>query len=194
MIRIPIDPPYADIKTLLLQVVAEASRCRTIFLHNLLMSTVVGAATDIAAIELLFTSLLVQAQTALADTARRAPAGSRPRSQSFRSAFLAAYTDRIAERLEEINQAVFAEAANEKGSGFLPVLRSQSDVIDQWIFDRFGELVSSPIRRSYNGAGWASGRVAANNAQLSFGEVDLRDHASPAAAEAPATLFSELMP
>ena len=47
--------------------------------------------SDLAAVELLFTSLLVQAQTAL----MRAPGSSR----SYRSSFLFAYAARIGERL-----------------------------------------------------------------------------------------------
>ena len=55
------------------------------------MSAVVGFAADVAATEVLFTSLLVQAQTAMQAAAATAPAGARTRSRSFRSAFLVAY-------------------------------------------------------------------------------------------------------
>jgi len=168
-IRIPIDAPYVEPKSLLLQTVASAGRCRTVFLPLVSMSTVVGYPADIAAVELLFTSLLVQAQTAMTDAAKRAPAGSRPRSQSFRAAFLAGYTNRIGARLREINDAVYAQVEAEQGSAFLPVLRSRSIAIDDFIADRYGKLVSSAVRRGYDAAGWASGTVAADNAQLASG-------------------------
>lgn len=169
-IRVPIDPPYVDPKSLLLQTVAEAGRCRTVFMPEVLLSTVVGYPSDIAAVELLFTSLLVQAQTAMTDAAKRARAGSRPRSQAFRSAFLAGYTARIGARLREINDAVYAEVEAERGPGFLPVLRDRSEAIDDFVTDRFGELASAPVRRQFDAAGWASGTVAADNARLSTGE------------------------
>lgn len=170
-VRVPIDAPYADVKSLLLQTVAEHTRCRAVFLSSVAMSTVVGFPADVAGVEMLFTSLLVQAQTALGDAARNAPAGTRTRSQSYRSAFLLAYTTRIGDRLGEINDAVFAEAEAEQGSAFLPVLRSQSDAVDDFMAARFGEMVTSPVRAGYDAAGWAGGRVAADNAQLNFGDL-----------------------
>ncbi|KAA0232140.1 MAG: DUF2786 domain-containing protein [Actinobacteria bacterium] len=170
-LRIPVDPPYVDAKSLLLQTVAESGRCRAVFHTKLAMSTVVGFPADVAAVELLFTSLLVQAQSALAEAARRAPAGTRTRSQPYRSAFLLSYTERIGDRLREINEAVFAEVESEHGSSFLPVLRSRSATIDDYMQEKFGELASSRVRGGYDAAGWAGGRVAADNAQLRFGDL-----------------------
>ncbi len=175
-IRVPIDAPYADAKSLLLQTVAEQGRCRSVFHLKLALSTVVGFPLDVAAAEVLFTSLLLQAQTAMAAAAKRAPAGTRTRSQSYRSAFLVAYTDRVGDRLRASNEAVFAEVEAEQGGAFLPVLRSRSAAVDDFLSERFGETVSSPVRGGYDAAGWAGGRVAADNAQLSFG--DLTDQAA----------------
>jgi hypothetical protein len=171
MIRLPIDAPYADAKSFLLQTVAEVGRCRAVFIGQVAMSSVVGFVSDLSAVELLFTSLLVQAQTALADAAKRARAGTRTRSQSYRSAFLLAYTDRIGDRLREINEEVFAEVEAEQGPAFLPVLRSRSATVDDYLTERFGELTSSRVRGGYDAAGWAGGRTAADNAQLNFGNL-----------------------
>ncbi len=60
-IRIAIDEPYLRAKSLLLHVVAESSRCRSVFLTAFAMSSVTGFADDLDATETLFTSLLVQA-------------------------------------------------------------------------------------------------------------------------------------
>ncbi len=170
-IRVPIDAPYVDAKALLLQTVASAGRCRTVLIAEVALSTVIGFADDVAAVELLFTSLLVQAQSALAEAARRAPAGTRTRSQSYRQSFLTAFTHRIGQRLEEINAAVYAEVAAERGGDFLPVLRSRAEVVDDYLEERFGTLRSMRTRRSYDGAGWASGQAAADKARLTSGEV-----------------------
>ena len=78
-----IDAPYGDAKALLLQTLAEQTRCRTVFHAALAMSSVIGYPTDLKAVELLFTSLLVQAQRALAEasvSARPARAPDRRRS------------------------------------------------------------------------------------------------------------------
>ena len=170
-VRIPIDPPYVDAKSLLLQTVATAGRCRSVFHGGLAMSTVVGFPADLAATELLFTSLLVQAQSALEEAAAHAPPGTRVRSTSYRSAFLLAYAQRIGERLEEVNDAVFAAAESESGPSFLPVLRSRSDAVDDFMDERFGTLQQSQVRGGYDAAGWAGGTRAADNAALTSGAL-----------------------
>ncbi|MGE0140939.1 MAG: DUF2786 domain-containing protein [Ilumatobacteraceae bacterium] len=170
-VRIAIDEPYVDAKSLLLQVVAEASRCRALFHTRFAFSSVIGFATDVAATELLYTSLLLQAQMGLAAAARSAVAGSRPRSRSFRSAFLVAYANRIGQRLEEINHATIAEAEHTSGRSVLPVLRDRQSAIDDLVAERYGALTSSRVRRGYDAAGWASGRQAADHAQLNLGQL-----------------------
>ncbi|MEZ5179016.1 MAG: DUF2786 domain-containing protein [Acidimicrobiales bacterium] len=114
VVRLPVDSPYADAKSLLLQFVAEANRCRAIAHGGLGLSAVIGLADDVAATELLFTSLLLQAQGALAAAAKTAPPGTRVRSQSYRSAFLLAYAQRIGDRLDEANRAVLRATAEEE--------------------------------------------------------------------------------
>lgn len=178
MIRVAVDPPYADAKSLLLQTVASATRCQAVFNHRISASNVVGFPDDLTAAEILFTSLLVQAQHALAEAGRAAPAGSRPRSQAFRSAFLLAYTQRIGERLDEINAHVFGVAEGDSAR-FLPVLRSQQDAISDFIADRFGDLVSSSVRGGYSPSGWSSGRLAADQARLAAGDLDPAAKALP---------------
>jgi hypothetical protein len=135
-VRVPIDRPYADAKSLLLAVVARAGRSRSVFHRGLDLSTIVGFAADVAACEMLFTSLLLQAQHALARAAGGASAGGRTRRKSYRSAFLFAYAHRIGDRLEEINQlagpgsrrsaAAFCSAAFPVRSGWTPTSTNSS--------------------------------------------------------------------
>ena len=63
--RLPVDNPYESPKASLLQMIASANRCRTVWYKQLGMSTVIGFPADMDAVELLFTSLLVQANTAM---------------------------------------------------------------------------------------------------------------------------------
>ena len=58
VIRVPIDSPYSTAKARLLAVVASTSRCRTVELHGFGLAEVIGMPSDLAAVELLFTSLL----------------------------------------------------------------------------------------------------------------------------------------
>jgi len=88
-IRLPIDDPYADIKSLLLDRVAKHSRCKAVFHPSYALSTVVGFRSDVAATEMLFTSLLVQAQTALqAEAATSGPGGAPGADRSARRSCL----------------------------------------------------------------------------------------------------------
>jgi hypothetical protein len=175
--RVPIDPPYADAKSFLLQTLAETGRCRAVFMPRVLMSTVVGYPDDVEAVETLFTSLLVQAQHALNEAARLAPSGARTRSQSYRSAFLLAYTNRIGERLRQAIDHTVQEMTRETGRDLLPVLADRSSDVAGYVTDRFGDLVSSAVRGGYDRAGWVGGQLAADRARLTFGEIDDRgDH------------------
>jgi len=175
-IRIPIDEPYVSGKSLLLQIVAEASRCRAVFHPGFAMSSIVGFAGDLAATETLFTALLIQAQVAMRAASSSAPAGTRSRSRSFRSSFLLAYAHRIAERLAEINARVMADAEAEIGASLLPVLASRSSVVDESVGETFGRLRSTPSRREIDPAGWSSGRSAADRARLN--RADLTESAA----------------
>ena len=177
-VRLPVDAPYVDAKSLLLQIVASATRCRSVFHADLGLSTVVGFPDDVAAVELLFTSLLLQAQRALAEAAAGARAGTRQRGTSFRSAFLLAYAQRIGQRLEEVNQAVYAEAERAEGPAFLPALRSREAAVDDAVEERFGELTSSRVRGGYDGLGWASGTAAADRARLNSGDLEAEPEAA----------------
>jgi hypothetical protein len=170
-VRIPIDDPYIDAKSLLLQCVAESTRCRSVFHPDYALASVIGFATDVAATEMLFTSLLVQAQSALQGAATAAPPGAHARSRSFRSAFLVAYAHRIGERLAEINAEVISAAEVETSRSILPVLASRSAAVDSSVDEMFGSLRESAVTGGHDAAGWASGTRAADRARLSAGEL-----------------------
>ena len=63
--RIAVDNPYEAPKASLLQTVAQANRCRVVWSKELGLVTVIGFPADLDAVELLFTSLLVQANSAM---------------------------------------------------------------------------------------------------------------------------------
>lgn len=170
--RLPVDEPYVDAKSLLLQIVAEHSRCRAVFHDRYAMSSVIGFASDVAATEVLFTSLLVQSQVAMQAEALAAGPGARVRSRSFRSSFLLAYAHRIDERLAAVNESVEAEADTERGGALLPVLAARSDAVDDAVEDIFGRLHAAPVRGGTDAIGWLRGQAAADRAQLSFADLE----------------------
>lgn len=144
--------------------VAGANRCRAVSLDALDMVTVVGDEADLAGVELLVTSLLVQADRAMIAAGRASP--QRARTRSFRHAFLLAYATRIGERLAEAAHEAQAQARAELGESLLPVLAARAEVVERTV----GELFPRVTRRRFsvgNGAGWAAGRAAADAASLS---------------------------
>ncbi|MCY4726820.1 DUF2786 domain-containing protein [Nocardioides sp. STR2] len=159
--RLWLDRPYVRAKTLLVSAVASANRCRAAGADQLGFSVVVGSASDLDAVELMVTSLLVQADAAMLRHGRRTSATGTTRMKSFRQSFLTAYALRIADRLERAN----IEAARATGADLLPVLRSQ----EAKVAEEFVRLVPHSVGRSTtvsNSEGWTAGLAAADLAQL----------------------------
>ncbi|MHB8451038.1 MAG: DUF2786 domain-containing protein, partial [Mycobacteriales bacterium] len=163
--RLGIDDPYARSKSILLQQVALASRCRTVWYSDLGFSTVFGFAADLDGVELLYTSLLVQATTALVLAGN---GDRRGRSAPFRRSFLTSFAMRIGERLRRTAQETVAEAAAEHGSSLLPVLAARSQAVDDVVGRLFPDLRRHTVNISDH-AGWVAGRVAADLASLARG-------------------------
>lgn len=166
MLRLPVDAPYADAKSVLLSTIASANRCRAIYRSDVALSCVVGHDDDLATVEMLFASLLVQARQALSQAARN---GSRARSQSFRASFYLAYAARIGERLAGVNEEVYAEDGSRSA---LPVLRAKEDAVADFVESHYGDrLTTGGVRGGYDLAGHAAGRAAADRARLDAGAL-----------------------
>jgi hypothetical protein len=166
-IRMPVDNPYESAKVLLLQEVAQANRCRSIWQKQLGMSTVLGFPADLEAVELLFTSLLVQATTALVHAGSRKDSYGRSRTRSFRQSFLSAYAARIGERLRGATDEAVKQAATDTGRGdLLPVLAARHQEVDEAVTAMFSKVVEHSVWTGTDREGWASGRAAADLATL----------------------------
>ncbi|MCM3882905.1 DUF2786 domain-containing protein [Frankia sp. R82] len=164
--RVGIDNPYEMAKATLLDVVADANRCRTVWSKHLGHSTVIGFEPDLDAVELLYTSLLLQATTAMTRAGARQDRAGRSRTRSFRQSFLASFAMRIGERLRAASEQVRDEAVAAAGdSRLLPVLAARTDSVQAATTAMFPQLTSHAIRAN-DGEGWASGRAAADLASL----------------------------
>jgi hypothetical protein len=159
--RIWIENPYAAAKVTLAQVVSGSNRCRAVWAERLGFVTVIGTETDLNLVELLTTSLLVQANRAMLSAGRRG--GAQARSRSFRQSFLVAYAQRIGERLDSASASVTAEA--KRDGRLLPVLAANSQTTDDLTERLFPSTVPRSVAVS-NGAGWGAGRAAADMAVL----------------------------
>ncbi|MDQ3979233.1 MAG: DUF2786 domain-containing protein [Actinomycetota bacterium] len=167
--RIGIDDPYATAKSVLLNHIAGASGCRAVWSKNMGFSTVFGAPDDLEMVELLFTSLLVQATDAMTRTGRVSDSSGRSRTRSFRQSFLLAYAARIGERLSETSARVVAEESARHGNHLLPALARRDQAVDEAVRAAFPDLGRHAAAIS-NYSGWVAGRAAAEVASLSVGE------------------------
>ena len=165
--RIGIDNPYEVPKAMLLGAVAEANRCRTVWSRELGFSTAIGFPADLDAVELLFTSLLVQATTAMTRAGSRTDGYGRSRTRAFRQSFLTAYASRIGQRLAEATGAQTTKAATgPTGQNLLPVLAARSQAVDEALTAMFPTLTHHVVGSVTHREGWFSGLSAADRAAL----------------------------
>jgi hypothetical protein len=173
-VRLAIDEPYVASKQSLLHVVAEANDVRCVFHRSVDLATLVGPVGQLAHVELLFTSLLIQVQSAMATDAADAPPGSRVRSRRYRSSFIVGFAGRVGERLRQACDTACAAITGDA----LPVLAAD----DRATTELFERLVGPTTRfRSsarYDAAGVSAGKGAADRAALR--EAGLRGPANGA--------------
>ncbi|GIG69035.1 DUF2786 domain-containing protein [Phytomonospora endophytica] len=177
-LRIGVDAPYESPKAMLLDAVADANRCRAVWSKEYGFCTIVGFDADLDAVDLLYTSLLVQATAAMQRAGDKRHQAGAARTKSFRQSFLVAYAIRIGERLAAAAAQVVDEAtaglrpradgsAGEPAADerLLPVLAAREVAVDDAVDEMFGKLTSRRVRIA-DDAGWYAGREAADRASL----------------------------
>jgi hypothetical protein len=162
-----IDNPYVAAEVALVQAVAHAYRCRTVWIKDLGCVVTVGADIDLDLVDLLATSLLVQANRAMLVAGRRHDVRGQSRMKSFRLSFLVAYAARIGERLAATSSSVTEELRRD--DRLLPVLAARNRAADEAFTRMFPRAAASPLA-AYDSAGLGAGRSAADTATL-----DVRD-------------------
>nr|WP_241565906.1 DUF2786 domain-containing protein [Prescottella agglutinans] len=165
--RLHLDNPYVREKVHLLTAIGEANRVRTVWFDRFAIATVVGSPLDLEQVDLLFTSLLVQATRAM-QAAGAHDAGT-SRTASFRKAFLFGFAVRIGQRLKETDSRATAEAAVDADvriDDLLPVLAARSAAVDAE-FERLFPTTRASRSRAVDADGWHAGQSAADDASLS---------------------------
>lgn len=159
---IAIDSPYASAKVVLLSAVARAHGVRVIT-HNgeAAKATMVGFDSDLRLVDLLFTSLLLQAATGL----RRQPSSGR----AFRRAFLIGFAAEVGDRLQQARSMAVAESG---GASTALALRDREDEVAVALREHFPRLSTSRISISDRG-GLIAGRRSGAAANLASGDNHL---------------------
>ena len=188
--RIGIDRPYESPKVSLLDVVARANRCRTVWSSGLGLVTVVGFEADLDAVETIFTSLLVQATRAMTSQGSRVTRTGQSRTRAFRQSFLTAYAWRIGARLQEATDhetraavdsqepAATSAGGDRPGGVLVRILAQRASEVDDTVSAMFPELVHKPIGGASDAEGWSAGAAAANQATLFAAEQTLQGSAT----------------
>jgi Protein of unknown function (DUF2786) len=170
--RVGIDDPYAGARYLLLSSVADANRCRAVWTRHWGFSTVFGDEGDLDAVELLYTSLLVQATRAMVSEPRASGVGrSAGRrggragdTRSFRQSFLVAFARRVGERLAQAAEAVTADEAT-RSTALVPLFEARRAAAKAALDEAFPDLRTTRMS-ARNAEGWQAGVRAADRAEL----------------------------
>ncbi|MEU2829542.1 DUF2786 domain-containing protein [Streptomyces lavendulae] len=162
--RIGVEPPYEEAKAVLLDAVATANRCRAVWNSGFGFSTVVGFESDLEAVELLHTSLLVQGTAAMTRAEAAQRAGGRKRTKTFRQSFLLAYASWLGRRLAETAEHTATEAADN-----LPALVARDVAVTSRAEEMFPRTTTTRLRGATDHAGWEDGTAAADAAHVGAG-------------------------
>ncbi len=125
--RVRLEEPYVKEKALLLSEVAEANGVRTVWHNELGLASIVGAEVDLAQTELLFASLLVQADWAIQQATES--------NRSFRKALLFGFAVRVGQRVREAGlraTAAVAREANLEPAELLPLIANRAEAVDEY--------------------------------------------------------------
>jgi hypothetical protein len=165
---VTLEPPYAADKMDLLTTVAGRLRCRAIRRtrwtddRRELSVHLFGHGSDLERVELLFTSLLLQATTALA----RTPVPSWENKAAFRRSWLEGFRHAVGDRLWEAERRACEESSDRfraAGTSTALVLADRTAEVDAVVQETYPDLTTArPRQLSGSGrrAGWAAGRRA----------------------------------
>ncbi|MFF1408737.1 DUF2786 domain-containing protein [Streptomyces sp. NPDC058289] len=172
--RIGVEAPYEEAKAVLLDAVASANRCRSVWNSAYEFSTVVGFESDLEAVELLYTSLLVQGTAAMTRAEAGQRAGGRKRTKTFRQSFLLAYASRLGQRLAETAEHTVADTVAEAPDN-LPALVARDVAVTSRAEEMFPRTTTTRLRGATDLAGWEDGTAAADRAHVAnAGRASLR--------------------
>jgi len=162
---IRVDRPYTEPKVHILAAAAQANNCEVIWSRHDGVATIFGFDHDLTALELLYTSLLIQATRAMTSEGSQTDWSGRNRTRSFRRSFLMGYANRIGWRLREATSASTAAAEATFGSALVPILAKRQERVAAAVRSAFPKAGTMRTSTS-NMSGWFAGEEAADMADL----------------------------
>lgn len=174
-----IDPPYASAKLSVLAAAAAANRCQVVTSRPADTAHLFGFAVDLDVVEVLYTSLLLQATAAMTAAGPQTDRHGRSRTRSFRHAFILAFAGRVGERLQDAARATVAEVDAGEGGALVPLLAHRDEAVGDAVRDAFPRLRSRRVTVS-SPEGVDAGIRAGNRADLGATRLD-RSRRGPSA-------------
>lgn len=184
-----IENPYASAKMVLLNGIAQPYRCRLVATGKRTCQ-LFGYESDVETVQLLFTSLLMQATSEMLATPNYIdPYDGKDRTKAWRNSFIVAFAAKVSERLEiqlaETIATVEREAAEGTGAewddldltpedriaieagerNLLPVLASRIEDVDRAVAEEFPRLRQRSVSSS-SGSGHQAGNRAGSRADI----------------------------
>ncbi len=179
-----IDAPYPKEKFLLLNGAARANNVECLLglgakglkilrdedrLHELddagEFAWIVGYESDLESVELLFTSLLLQAVNVMVNAGSMTDHTGRNRTKSFRRSFLIGFSDVVERRLRATARKATAEADDAQAGSVLPVLASRREEVRDEVLEQFPDTKELKTSVS-NAAGIHAGVHAGQRADI----------------------------
>jgi hypothetical protein len=170
---ISIDNPYARDKAHLLTSVADPLRCQTVHTYGSgrYVVRVYGFMTDLERVELLYTSLLLQATRELVHVR---PDEWGESTAAYRRSWLAGFASAVATRLHRAERRAAAEQPTAgDGTSTALVLRDRSALVDGVVTADYPRL-RTMRRRSLAGTGRSDGFASGTRADLGAHRLDGR--------------------
>ncbi len=183
-IRVSIDSPYSKPKGQLLWAVADPLRCKAVLHtargggHRVDSATVVGYQSDLERVQLLYTSLLLQAVNQLKDVRPDPDAWYEDDGvRAYRTAWLAGFRSSVHQRLTAAEQSAVDADPGETGSTVEPgtalMLVDRKAQVDAFYADLFPDA-KTIRRRRFNASAYSDGHRAGERADLGSAKVDGR--------------------
>ncbi|WP_414941203.1 DUF2786 domain-containing protein [Amycolatopsis sp. cmx-11-51] len=176
-VTIPLDNPYSRDKAELLTNIAHPLRCRAL-LYRLGQSvtavTVFGFRSDLERVELLYTSLLLQATTQLTRVRPEDRVFAGESVAAYRRTWLHGFSGAVYERLRNSEHAAAHTHTTTAGNpSAVLVLQDRTAMVKQAYDEQYGNLRSAPPRR-LSGSGYLDGHSAGERADLGATRVGRR--------------------
>lgn len=162
--KVIVQAPYASVKSILFNGLAKALRCRVVRIERgrVEILHVFGFRTDLERLDVLYTSLLLQATHRMV----RLDIPSFQGVRAYRRSWLLGFAAEAAKRVAAVEQAVQSEESGDHGQERVALVLADRETMVQGMYARAYPKTDPGRRISYSGTGYGQGRRDAASANI----------------------------